>query len=72
MQSPEAILYLANNLYNNYPEAYTIEISGNDWGLKIALSKDAEQNLQSALTFFKNNFLPAIQTLARVNNNMTA
>lgn len=58
-QSPEAILYLANNLYNSFPKTYTLAIMGQQWELKTALSKEAEKNLQSAFSFFVQDFLAA-------------
>ena len=61
LQSPETILYLANNLYNKHPEAYTLAIAGHHWDLEISLSKKAEENLVVALVFFINYFLPAIE-----------
>ena len=70
MQSPETILYLANDLYHKFPEAYTIAISGHYWDLKTSLSKEAKKNLQSAFTFFIKEFLPTIQQkalLIRIN-----
>jgi hydrogenase maturation protease len=72
MQSPETILYLANELYNKFPEAYTIAISGYYWELKTSLSKTAEKNLRSAFSFFKKDFLPAIQQLAQKSNSALA
>ena len=61
IQSPETILYLANNLYNKHPEAYTLAIAGHHWDLEISLSKEAKENLQAALIFFRKYFLPAIE-----------
>ncbi len=69
MQSPETILYLANDLYNKFPEAYTIAIAGYYWGLKTSLSKEAKQNLQLSFTYFIKDFLPTIQQHARDNKN---
>ncbi len=60
-QIPGAILNLANNLYNKFPKAYTFVISGKDWDLKTSLSKEAEKNLQAAISFFIEQFLPTIQ-----------
>lgn len=57
MQSPETILYLASDLYNKFPKAYTIAISGYHWDLKTSTSKKADKNLESAFAFFKNEFL---------------
>ena len=62
MQSPETILYLTGNLFDKYPEAYTIAIEGHYWELKTTISKQAERRLQSALAFFENDFLPLFQT----------
>jgi hydrogenase maturation protease len=69
MQSPETILYLAGDLYNKYPEAYTIAIAGHYWELKTSLSKEAKRNLRSAFTFFENDFLPHIQSRAQLHKN---
>jgi len=69
MQSPETILYLANELYNKFPEAYTIAITGHLWGLKTSLSKEAEKNLNSAIAFFNKDFLPVIQHFFQADNN---
>jgi len=60
MQSPETILYLANDLYNLYPQAYTIAIAGHSWDLNTSLSKEAKNNLESVFTFFMDEFLPTI------------
>jgi hydrogenase maturation protease len=56
MQSPETILYLANLLYNKYPETYIIGITGYYWELKTSLSKESEKNLESAYNYFVNYF----------------
>jgi hydrogenase maturation protease len=58
MQSPETILYLAKELYNKTPEAYTLAISGHNWGLGTVLSRIAQENLQKAFNFFKSRFIP--------------
>ncbi len=60
MQSPETILYLAKELYNKTPEAYTLAITGYNWGLGNTLSKEAEPNLQKAISFFEKKFIPAV------------
>lgn len=62
-QIPGAILYLANHLYTSFPKAYTLAISGKEWGLKTSLSTEAERNLQSALSFFTGDFLPTLHPL---------
>jgi len=60
IQSPETILYLAKELYNKTPEAYTLAIAGYNWGLGNTLSKEAELNLQKAISFFEEEFVPAV------------
>ncbi len=71
MQSPETILYLSNDLYNKYPEAYTIAISGSEWELRSSLSAAAEKNLQAAFTFFTEVFLPIIHRGVPSNETLT-
>ena len=61
IQSPETILYLANDLYNKKPAAYAVVITGHHWELKTSLSRNAKKNLQSALAFFVEEFLPTIE-----------
>ena len=60
-QSPGAILYLTNTLYRKFPRAYILAISGKEWDLQTSLSRSAEENLKTALYFFQEHFLPAIQ-----------
>lgn len=69
IQSPGTILYLANVLYNKYPEIYVIGISGHYWNLKTSLSKDAEKNLESAYNFFGSVFFPGIKQLTHIKNS---
>jgi len=57
-QSPGAIVYLANNLYGKFPKAYTLAISGKDWELRTSLSREAKNNLDAAVSFFIEQFLP--------------
>jgi hydrogenase maturation protease len=59
LQTPETILYLAKELYDKSPEATTMAIEGQDWGLGACLSKSATRNLQHAITFFKKKVIPA-------------
>jgi hydrogenase maturation protease len=59
-QLPEAVLNLTKHLYNKFPKAYTLAISGTEWELSTCLSSEAENNLKAALYQFKNEFLPAI------------
>lgn len=61
LQTPEAILYLTEMLFNKNPEAFTVAIEGKNWGLGKSLSKEAEKNLEKALEYFEKSFLPSIQ-----------
>jgi hypothetical protein len=60
IQIPETILYLAKELYNKTPEAYSLAISGKDFGFGTTLSKEARKNLQKAIAFFENVFIPSV------------
>jgi len=62
-QSPETILYLADELYQKKARAFTIAISGYNWGLGTTLSKEAAANLQNAVHYFIHDFLPSLQHL---------
>lgn len=64
MQSPETILYLAKELYNKTPEAFTLAIAGQNWGLGTSISKVAENNLGKAFDYFKNQVVPAVRKTA--------
>lgn len=57
VQTPETILYLAKDLYNRTPEAWTLAIKGREWGLGTDLSAQAGVNLKKALSFIKKRFL---------------
>ena len=59
VQSPETILYLARELYQEEPIAYTIAIEGYQWRLQTGMSVKAAINLQSALSVFLHDFVPA-------------
>ncbi|MBI5371951.1 MAG: hydrogenase maturation protease [Sphingobacteriales bacterium] len=64
MQSPETILYLAKELYNKEPEAWTLAISGHKWGLGTCLSHEAEQNLRKARIYFEKKWIPVVRKSA--------
>ena len=70
MQSPETILYLASDLYNKFPKAYTIAISGYHWDLKNSISVKADKNLESAFAFFMNEWLTSLKYYDRDNKNI--
>lgn len=55
-QSPGAIVELANNLYQRYPESYVLAIGGESWELQTCLSEAAEKNLIEATSFFAELF----------------
>ncbi|MDE3142714.1 MAG: hydrogenase maturation protease [Bacteroidota bacterium] len=52
-QSPETILYLAKELYQKDPVAYTVAIAGEDWDFENELSETAKHNLGKALKGFE-------------------
>ena len=58
-QSPGAILKLANNLYNKFPETWILAIGGESWELQTSLSEAAERNLVEATSFFAELFFEA-------------
>lgn len=60
IQTPETILYLAKELYNKKPEAYSLAIAGKSWELGTTLSKEAWKNLQKAVEFFEGTFIPSV------------
>ena len=51
--SPEAVLFLAEDLFEAKPEAYLLAIEGSEWGLRLGMSEQAKVNLEQALTFFR-------------------
>lgn len=59
-QMPGAVLHLANELYDKFPKAYVVSICGEEWDLQTSLSKTAESNLQAAVSFFTEQFLPSV------------
>jgi len=59
-QAPPAMLYLAKKLYQKYPKTYLLSISGEEWEEQPSLSSEAIKNLQSAVEFFDEQFLPSI------------
>jgi hydrogenase maturation protease len=67
LQTPETILYLAETLFNKAPEAYTVAINGQNWGLGKSISKEAEKNLGKALEYFSKQLLPSIRSIVMNN-----
>lgn len=51
--TPAAVLFLCNDLYHKFPEAYILKINGIDWALKIGMSDLAKANLEKAIEFFE-------------------
>ncbi len=64
--TPAAVLFLCNDLYQQYPEAYTLKIKGEDWDLKIGMSKNAKNNLVKAISFFDKNIIS--ETTSKIKN----
>lgn len=52
-QTPENIIFLASDLFQNKNDAYLMEISGQDWELGEDLSEYGRQNLHHAMMYFK-------------------
>lgn len=50
--NPESVLQLSQTIYKNKPEAYLLEISGENFHLKIGLTDFAHLNLKKAIHFF--------------------
>lgn len=55
--APETILFLAQSLFNKLPESNIIGISGENFELKIGLTKSANKNLINALDYFLNTII---------------
>lgn len=56
LQSPEAIVYLSEELYKRVPNASTLHISGYEWELGKQPGKTALENLGRALQLFHHRF----------------
>jgi hydrogenase maturation protease len=56
VQSPEAIVGLANQLYKKSPKAHVLAIGGESWELETNLSETAKKNLVEAVSFFAELF----------------
>ena len=52
--TPESVLFLCQDLYQQSPQAYTLKIRGKEWELEEGLSDRARSNLQEAIEFFDN------------------
>jgi hydrogenase maturation protease len=46
--SPEFVLYLANEMFHNYPEAYVLQIKGYDFNLDEDMTQQAKINMYHA------------------------
>jgi hydrogenase maturation protease len=62
---PEVVLSLCQSLYNAYPKADLLTITGYSWELAEGLGKQASTNLDEALDFFKKDILPALSPSAQ-------
>ena len=58
---PQTVLYLTDAIYNKYPKAYTLGITGENFSLAMGLSKQAELNLSNALDFFNEKMLNLVK-----------
>ncbi|MCE2611700.1 hydrogenase maturation protease [Flavobacteriaceae bacterium D16] len=54
---PGTVAYLAEDLYNNKPEAFILGITGYNFELELGLSEGAKANLLGALKFFDEKIL---------------
>ncbi|MBK8517822.1 MAG: hydrogenase maturation protease [Saprospiraceae bacterium] len=59
-QSPETILYLTECLYGVKPKAFSLAISGYCWELKTIISTPAKKNLDAAIQYFTEEYIPKI------------
>lgn len=55
--SPEAIVWLAQDVFGATPRCFVMAIDGREWKLKQGLSRVAEENLMKALVCF-NQLVP--------------
>lgn len=52
-QTPGAMLFLTNQLFDHQPEAWLLEVCGYDWELGAGLSEKAKENLEQAWKCFE-------------------
>lgn len=57
MQSPEAILYLAETLYDKSPKTFVMQITGYEWELGNKPNKKALINLGKTLRLFQESYI---------------
>lgn len=62
-QRPPAVLNVINTVYQKFPRAYMLVITGEQWEEQTLLSHNAETNLQAAVEFFDEQFLPSVLAL---------
>jgi len=67
LQTPETILYLAKELFDKSPEAFTIAMEGQDWGLGTEMSTAAIINLDKALAFFKKKLVQGVVSAGQLH-----
>ena len=53
---PNQILNLCESIYQKNPKAYLIRIKGYVWDIEIGLSQKAQNNLNNAFNYFKQNY----------------
>lgn len=54
---PRGVMHYCKTLYGKSPRADILMIQGFDWGLRNNMSVVAEQNLDNAIEFFRQNIL---------------
>lgn len=54
---PRGVMHYCKTLFGQSPRADTLMIQGGRWELDTGLSASAEENLEKALTFFRQKFL---------------
>jgi hypothetical protein len=50
---PGTVLWLANDLFNQFPEVHVMAISGMEWELHQGVTLVAQHNFERAVSFFK-------------------
>jgi hydrogenase maturation protease len=65
--SPQAVMFLCEQLYGKRPGAHCLLLGGEAWELGLGLSKAGERNLAAAVAFFEEVALKAYPGSANKN-----
>lgn len=57
---PEVVLALCQSLFQSFPEAYLLTITGYEWELSEGLSTESQHNLTEAISHFKQKIYPSL------------